>query len=68
MTIELSRGKSRYKYQISATDPRMIQRKENRHNARWQDWRLCADADAARAALLRVETGGASEAEGEVMA
>lgn len=55
MTIQMTRGKSVYTYQIDPSNPLIIERKLNRHNARWQAWRMLETAEHARAALLTLD-------------
>lgn len=55
MTIELSRGKSKYIYRINPDNPRVVDRRLNQHNARWQLFRLCASEQVAKDSLFRLE-------------
>jgi hypothetical protein len=55
MTIEILRGKSAYIYRINPYNGRMIDRRLNRHNARWEGFRLCNDEQDARNKILKLE-------------
>lgn len=58
MTISIMRGKSKYAYKISETDPTVIMVRVNRHNARWRKYGPpFSSAESATAALLRLESG-----------
>lgn len=56
MTLEITHSTSPYTYRINADDPRLIDRRPNRHNARWKLWRLFDTSEEAKAALLKLET------------
>lgn len=61
MTIEITRQKSIYTYRISPEDPRNIDRRENKFNARWF-WYLRRDTPReAQLALLKLDKGDATE-------
>lgn len=60
MTLEINRN-SAYTYRQNADDPRLIERRPNRHNARWQEWRMFDTAEQAKAALLKLEDGPRGE-------
>lgn len=55
MTLEINRGGSPYVYRINPTNPLIIDRKPNKHNARWKMYRLCKSEEEARSALLKLE-------------
>jgi hypothetical protein len=61
MTIELSRGAAAWVYRICPTDPLLIERRENRHGARWVWYAHRDTLHEARAALLQI---GKDEGEG----
>lgn len=58
MSLEITKGNSRYTYRINADDPRLIDRRPNRHNARWKLWRLFGSSEEAKSALLKLEQTG----------
>lgn len=53
--IEINRAGSEYIYKIDEKDNRLIRRRFNRHNARWEDFRICASAEGATKTLLKLE-------------
>lgn len=55
MTIELMRKESVWVYRINPNQPRVIDRKRNKHGARWEWFRLCADEQIARDSLFQLE-------------
>lgn len=55
MTIEMQREKSPHIYRTNPDNPRLIERRENRRGARWEAFRLCESAAAAKAVLLKLE-------------
>lgn len=61
MSITIQRGKSEYVYRINPYQPREIDRKPNRHRARWERYTTCASAEGATKMLLKLET----ESEGD---
>ena len=54
MTIEISRQSGTFTYRICPRDPFLIERKENRHGARWTWHEYYDSADEARAALMAI--------------
>ena len=55
MTIESTSTTATYRYQINADDARCLDRKENKHNARWvKCYVRYATAEIAKANLLRL--------------
>jgi hypothetical protein len=57
MTLEIHRGNTEWMYRISPDDDRhacpvRIQRRRVKRGARWQDFRLCESAEAAREIIL----------------
>lgn len=50
--IEISRAKSAYVYRQNPANPLIIDRKENRHNARWYFYARRDTPREAKAALL----------------
>lgn len=54
MAIEITRN-MRHSYRINPDDPRIIDRRENKHGARWKLYRLCESASAAKDALLKLQ-------------
>lgn len=61
MTLELTAGKSRYQYRISPSDKCSIQRRINKHGARWEYYTTCQTAQDAKAALLAMQDGAEGE-------
>lgn len=59
--IEITRGDSAHTYRICPTDSRTIERRENRHNARWCFYLRRDTANEAKTALLKLETKGETE-------
>lgn len=57
MTIEIQRGKSLYQYKINEYQPREIDYRVNRHNARWYRFDTYDTPEIAYATLLRLEAG-----------
>lgn len=55
MTIEINRANSPYIYRTNPINPRIIDRRKNKHGARWEWFRLCQSDEEARAALLKLE-------------
>lgn len=55
MTIEISRGQSPYKYQIDPDNPLIIERKLNRHNARWCFYMTTDSPNESKRILLTLE-------------
>ena len=55
MTLEITRGKSLYQYRIDPEDPRNVQYRPNRHNARWTFYLRRDTAKEAKEALLQLE-------------
>jgi hypothetical protein len=55
VSLEINRGGSPYVYRINPTNPLIIDRKANRHGARWKMYRLCRSEEEARNALLKLE-------------
>lgn len=53
--IEITREKSIYTYRLNPFNSRIIDRKENKHRAKWVSFATYASADIARAALLKLE-------------
>lgn len=59
MSLEILHANQPYIYRISESNPLIIERRQNRHRARWQMWRLCKSVEEAKAALYRAsESGG----------
>lgn len=54
MTIEINRN-TEYTYRISPTDPLLIERRENKHGARWCWYAHRDTPNEAKAALLQLE-------------
>ncbi len=57
MSLEITRAKSTYTYRINAYNGREIDRRENRHNARWARFATYPTPQEATAALLQLESG-----------
>lgn len=55
MALEILRGKSAYVYRINPWNDRIIDRRLNKHNERWQHFQAYATPEDARAALLTLE-------------
>lgn len=55
MTIEINRQNSMYIYRVNPWNPRLIDRRLNRHRARWEPYRDCVTEVAARSTLLQIE-------------
>jgi hypothetical protein len=53
MTIEIQHGNSVFQYRQNPDNARLVDRRLNRHNARWQPFLACDSAEAALAILLR---------------
>jgi hypothetical protein len=54
MAIEQTDYRGRYSYRLDPNDPHQIQRRANRHNARWADYLRYPDVYTAKAKLLRL--------------
>jgi hypothetical protein len=53
--IEATNASASYTYRVNEDDPRYLDRKENRHSARWKNQYFCyATAEQAKAELLRL--------------
>jgi hypothetical protein len=56
--IEISRQSGAFTYRISPSDPLLIERRQNKHGARWLGWQRYAGEDEARQALLEIGREG----------
>lgn len=54
MTIEINRN-SAYTHRINPDDPRQIDKRENKHGARWQPYKVYRNGKYARDALWALE-------------
>ena len=54
MTLEISKGGSEYMYRLSPTDAHIIDRRQNKHGARWQQWRMFDSLTEAKIELIRL--------------
>ncbi len=61
--IEINRRGSDWLYRINPANPRQIDHKPNRHNARWTTYMLRDSAKEAKAALLQLR--GPDDAKGD---
>lgn len=61
MTLELTAGKSRYQYRIHERDKRIIERRMNKHGARWGFYKVCDSPNDAKRALLAMQDGEGKE-------
>ena len=52
--IEINRDKSVMVYRINPYNARCIDRKENRHKARWEHYCTCASEEEARAEIVKI--------------
>jgi hypothetical protein len=57
MTVELNRN-SLHTYRISPADPLLVERRENKHGARWEEVRRCQSRGQANSALRTLSHGG----------
>jgi len=55
MAIEISDSKVEYTYRVNPFQPNCLDRKRNRHGARWEHWQKCNTASEAVAALLELQ-------------
>jgi hypothetical protein len=58
--LEINRN-SEYTFRINPDDPKQVDRRENRHNARWTFWLRRDSATEAKIALLKIQRGDAGE-------
>lgn len=56
MTIEITRKASIYQFRINPYQPRSIDRRINRHGARWKHWRHYPSTMAAIDALFAAQS------------
>lgn len=55
MALEIQRPHSKYMYRIDPKDPRNVDRRENKHGARWYFYARRDTINEAKAALLQLE-------------
>lgn len=55
MTIEMQRKESVWVYRTNPDNPRVIDRKRNKHGAKWELFRRCADEQIAKDSLFQLE-------------
>lgn len=53
--IEISHGQSVFVYRVNPSNPRLVDRKRNKHRAQWQPFCWYYSAEAAAKAILEIE-------------
>jgi hypothetical protein len=57
VTIEINRAHSLYIFRINPFSPRIIDRRLNRHGARWETYHVCNSEEQARKLIYELEKG-----------
>lgn len=64
MTVEINRNDSKYSYHINEKDPLQIDRRINRHGAKWDFYARRATPEDTLAYLLELTRDAAKEGQG----